>query len=336
MLKPLERMTLEEKIGQMFMPTYDYYHMNGDLMTLITQYHIGGVYLALKNYDKHKKHIKAMNHKLQYFATNEKPLLIANGFTSETLATIENVTAMPTEEEIYNMNHRLYTKQLAEVIGQKLQDIGMNTYLYPDLHMEYTENIRNEVNIVANHGKAILQGLRQSNVISFIKGFPNIDDIDPFIEPNRRKSNVYPFYDVIKNGADVLMISEPSETLIEDVIRTGLQFSNVVAFSLEDTLETVEEASRRIVDAIHHGVNLIILPYSYQKQIAILNKILELAHEGHINHEAIHRSVTRLCSLKEKYRLHVLNNIDRPLTTHQSNCVIEKIIRKHSTPANIT
>src|SRR5699024_2582091 len=99
-----------------------------------------------------------------------------------------------------------YTKQLSEVIGQELRDLGINSVIHPNLHVDNIGDLRNKVDAHAYHGEAAIQGLRQSSVLSFVTGFPSLNEIDAFIEPDRRKSNLYPFYEVIQKGVDVLTI----------------------------------------------------------------------------------------------------------------------------------
>lgn len=334
MLKDIDKMSLEEKLGQLFMPTYSNETVDGNIITLIKQYHIGGIFLTLNSIYKRKR-IATMNRNLQYYATNGKPLFIASNLTNDELNDVSDLTTMPSEEIMHRLNNRLYTKQLAEVVGQELRDIGINSYAYPNLNLKASGNTRNEVGPLANHGTATVEGLDQSSVISFVTGFPAEDEIDSAIEVDRRKSNLYPFYEVIQKGADLITITDPSERLIREQIRTNLNFDNIIAYECPEDVRSTDYIKNHIVDAINNGVNLIILPFTFEEQVTILNKIIEALKLGDISTEAIDDSVEKLFSLKGKYNLNELGETRRPLTKHQIKSVKEKVVKQY-THLNVT
>src|SRR5699024_8425410 len=177
---------------------------------------------------------------------------------------------------------------------------------------------------------AVVEGFKQSDVLSFITGFPLAHEIDSFIGADRRKSNLYPFYEVVKKGADVLMIEDPSEQVIHEFIRENLQFDQVIAYEVADIIPTMEVLAEDIIKAINNGVNLIVLPFSLEEQIALLNQIIEQAKEGAINELVLNDSLARIFALKEKYQLAELGPTRRPLTEHQINSVKEKIVAKYT------
>ena len=320
-------MSLEEKLGQLFMATHNDDVANGEIITLIKHYHISGVFLDLDDL-KNREKISAMNRYLQFYASNQKPLFIATDQTVDITTDVEELVSMPEEVTLHQLNNRLYTKELAEVIGQEFREMGINSFYYPNLYVDNHLNLRNEVNPVARHGEAIVQGMKQSEVISFVTGFPSDLEIDNSINPDSRKSNLYPFYGVFQRGADVISIAEISERIIYEQIRTRLKFENVIVYELTDRFTTTSDISQHIIDAINNGANMIMLPFSYDKQIQILNKVIELAKLGEVDSRAINESLTKLFELKEKYNLNELGLPRRPLTDHQIANVKGKIVKK--------
>lgn len=328
MLKRMNNMTIEEKLGQMFMPSYEATSVTGDIVTLITQYHIGGIFLT-GDHVKNKRQIKSMNRNLQYYASNENPLLIASGKKLEQLVDLIDYTFMPSELDMQRVNNRLYTKQLAEVVGQELRDSGINAYTYPNLTSDLSEDPRNEVGQIAPHAVAAVEGLQQSNVLSFVTGFPAAVDINPAINVDRKKSTLYPFHELIRKGADFLTVTENSTYIIDEQIRTRLQFDGVIAYEVPADFSSVAQISEQIVKAVSAGANMIILPFSFERQIKILNKVIEIVKATDAYVEAINDSVEKIFSIKDAYDLQTIGKTTRPLTRHHIKSVKEKIIKKH-------
>lgn len=334
MLASLEKMSLEQKLGQLFIADYNKDVITGDVITLIKQYHVGGIRLALDNFSNRKK-IAKMNRNLQYFASREYPLFITGREVLDELSDAENLTAMPKEKMLHTIDNRLYSKQLAEVIGQEYREIGLNALEYPHVEIDNTGDLRDVVDPVAHHSIAVVEGFKKSDVLSFISGFPLAHEIDSFIGADRRKSNLYPFYEVVKKGADVLMIEDPSKQLIHEFIRENLQFDQVLAYEVSDVMPISDLLAEDIITAINNGVNLIVLPYSFEEQIVLLNQIIENAKEGAIDELVLNDSLARIFALKEKYQLAELGPTRRPLTAHQINSVKEKIVDKYASKVSL-
>lgn len=327
MLKDIHEMTNKEKLGQLLMPTYGRTTMHGEAMTLIDQFKVGGVLLTNLDMQQGKKLAK-LNRNLQYYATNQKPLFIMNRQTVEDLQHPQDLSFMPKEKIMYELHNRLYTEQLAEVIGQEMHEIGINTYAYPNLHMPIHEHIRQEVDQVAHHGIAAMNGFEKSGVISFVKGFPAEAEIDASTEVNRKNSNLYPFYEIVQKGAHVLVVTEASSFIIQQYIRERLHFTGLIAYEVAAENSSAEQISHQIVQAINNGVQLLILPFAYEQQVAILNHLFEAMTQGAIHEDAIHHAAAAILSLKEKFQLQTLTHPGRPLTEHFIKSVKEKVIHR--------
>src|SRR5690625_1878451 len=99
----IEEMSLEEKLGQLFMSTYETDFLTGEMINLITMYHIGGVLLADPNLNNRKK-LTQLNKYLQYYATNNKPLIIAS---KQSAANNEDdLAVMPREQTLHEIDNR--------------------------------------------------------------------------------------------------------------------------------------------------------------------------------------------------------------------------------------
>lgn len=329
MQKIIEEMTWEEKVGQIMMVLFNHDSVNGDIITLIKHHYIGGVLLQLDEHTKAKK-VASLNTYLQYFASNKRPLFIASEWETDEFSADTSLPAMPAEQFFHTLNNRLYTKQLSEVIGQELRDVGINSVMYPNLHVNNIGDLRNEVDSHAYHGIATIKGLQQSNVVSFVNGLPTADEIDLFVEPDRRKSNLYPFHEVIQNGVDVLTVSENSAQIINEHVRKYLQYDNVIAYRLASELTSVDYEAEQIIRAINNGINLFIVPFAFNEQVRVLNRVVELAKLGEVDKTALDKSLTKIFLLKEKYNMNEMKPAKRRLTPHQVKNIKEKIIKLYA------
>lgn len=321
----VSQMTIEQKIGQLFMPTFHHYVNDGNIMTLIEHFHIGGVLLAIDDFTK-KKEINKLNRTLQSHASRANPLLIATDYTIEAIEDIHSLCALPREESLQALNNRVYTKQFAEVIAQEFSEMGINSYLYPRLTIHKSDQLRHEAPTIVNFIYDIVQGLRQREVISFVEGFPLEKDMEPHISFNQRKSIVFPFHELIKRGIDVLLVSETSSFVNQKIIRESLHFNHVIAYRVKDSFLSIHEVVEDILQALNSGVDLIILPFTFEEQVDIFNHVFEKIKKGEVSEAAIDRSAKRLLTLKDAYKLHKLDQNKRPLTKHQRFSVKEKIV----------
>lgn len=320
MERVIEALALEEKLGQMFMSACENDYVSGNLINLITKYHIGGVYIAFPDFNK-KVSLAHLNQYLQFYATNSRPLIIAAGQEFEKY---DGIVVMPKEETLFKLNNRLYAKQLAEVIAFEHRIAGINTIFYPRLKVDDPE----ETETVAKHGAAIVQGLKKCFVASCVSGFPKAGELDQAMKPDNRKANVYPFYKAAQEQVGMLKVEELDESAI-GYIRETLSFENIIIYEMDEPFTTPEEIGEHIIRAIHAGVNMIVLPYTYKEQLSLLNYVIEKAKAGKIEHYKINDSVKRLFALKKAYRMNeLLTAEDLKLKAHYIETVKAKMIEK--------
>lgn len=291
----IEEMSLEEKLGQLFMTTYENDSVSTEMINLITKYHIGSVLLTSPNLAD-KKQLTHLTNYMQYYATNKRPLIIASKQESE----YENdLVVMPNEETLLGLNNPLYTKQLAEIIAVEHRSLGINTIFYPNV----TVNNNLEIKKKAQHGVAIIQGMKKGFIANSILSFPRLHEINFDFKPDSKRSTLYPFYKAIQENVGMITISELSERLITNVLRESLSFENVISYEINNSFSSVRHIANEIIEAIHAGVNMIVLPFTYEQQLDLLNYLLELAKQNKINQSKIDDSVRRLLELKRAYRM---------------------------------
>ena len=218
--KILDQMSLDEKIGQLFMipacPKRDFCHLN-DLEKTIKKFHIGGV--IVKQSDPESQ-IKFLNY-LQ--SLSKYPLIVSAdaewglGMRMEkTISFLKNMTlgAIDDDDLLY---------ELGKEIGLELKAVGVHINLAPVVDINCraknpTINIRafsDDKNIVTKKAYLLMKGMQDENIIACLKHFPGYGDVltDPHLDlpvayhETKRLNEIelFPYDFLIKNSAKAIM-----------------------------------------------------------------------------------------------------------------------------------
>ncbi len=234
-------MTLEEKVGQMFLVNFEaldktqgsYYEhtkFTEEMKKSLVQYKVGGVIFFGRNIetiDQTKEFIQNLQE------VSKVPLFIAVDEEGGTVARIGNntnmrTTAFPSMKEVGAMEDEEYTYNMGATIGREIHELGFNLDFAP-----VTDVITNEGNTeigdrsfgsdpkkVAKMVKQAVSGLMSENVIATLKHFPgsggvegdshdSSTNIDASIN-ELREINFVPFEAGIKAGAQMILVSHAS------------------------------------------------------------------------------------------------------------------------------
>src|SRR5690625_4712368 len=139
-------LTLEEKVGQLFIASFSDETVNGNIVNLITTYKLGGVYYKhLSN--QSPKQMNQLSTNLQLYANRKLPIFIGcqqAGGNNNTFST--GTTIAPDQQSLTRVNNRLYTKQMSKMIGNELYAMGMNVNFAPILTSEDSLNLKYVLN----------------------------------------------------------------------------------------------------------------------------------------------------------------------------------------------
>src|SRR5699024_7748879 len=129
----LNHLSLEEKVGQLFISTYEDTRMNGELINLIDTYHISGIHLTLQG-KQDVRILAKLTAEMQLYAPKELPLSIAVKQGENKENTIkQQVTEGFQQNELIKINNRLYTRQISEIVASELAALGITLNLAPAL-----------------------------------------------------------------------------------------------------------------------------------------------------------------------------------------------------------
>src|SRR5699024_5963893 len=127
----LEEMSIDEKIGQLFMVGVDGTAVNSDHIHLLKTYHVGGIYYKEHNV-KHPKQVHRFSEKLQSYADVHHPLFIATKQNGGQLNTIQDKTTPGlAPQRLGHLKNRVYTKRFAHLMGHELKNMGIQMNLGP-------------------------------------------------------------------------------------------------------------------------------------------------------------------------------------------------------------
>lgn len=253
--REIRHMSLEEKVGQMFV-TYAYgesvndpnpemvsenqkVHGVDDFEGLVEKYHLGGViYFAWSNNVNNPEQIAGLSNGIQKAALEQKsgiPMLVSADQEQGVVVRVdEPATQFPGNMALGAGRSAEDAREAAEITGEELRAIGINQNFAPDADVNV--NARNPVIGVRSFGSdpglvsemvaAQVEGYQSVGVSSTAKHFPGHGDTDvdshyglPEINKSveeLREEDFPPFEAAIEAGADSIMTAHIVVPALDD------------------------------------------------------------------------------------------------------------------------
>lgn len=237
----LENMTLEEKVGQLFIVNleliddsqgnyYEFRKITKSMKEQLKKYKIGGVCLFARNIETREQTTDLIND-LQ--KVSKFPLFVTvdeEGGEVARIAGNDNMqtTKFPTMEEVGSYDDKEYAFNVGDTIGKEIRELGFNVDFAPvadvrtnELNMEIgSRSFGNNPKVVASMVKEVVEGLQGQGISATLKHFPGHGDakddshegavnVENDIE-RLRDVEFVPFKAGIKAGADFIMVSHIS------------------------------------------------------------------------------------------------------------------------------
>lgn len=346
--KTLDEMSMEEKIGQLFMVAgyidtefglSETGHPNiiQEIDHYMTQFHAGGI--AFVGPSDSENQVTLTNH---YQKLSKYPLLIAQDLEwglsmrlKDTIRYPKNITlgAIKNNELIYEMGKE---------IGRQAKLIGVHMNLSPvlDINSE-PENVAINVRsfsdspqLVAEKGIAMIQGLQDAGMIASAKHFPGLGDIkvDPhlalpysFHEKKRiLEMELYPFIRAIEAGVlsiqtehlmlptiDPIYPTSLSYKMVTELLKNELGFTGLIlsgALRMKALTENFSE-EEIILNAFLAGSDMLLMPQDFPKAYQILKNAW---NERKISEKEVDQKVLKILQIKEKANLHKEKFVEIP------------------------
>ncbi|RRN71229.1 beta-N-acetylhexosaminidase [Peribacillus simplex] len=329
--KMLEKMTLEEKIGQLMMVGFKGTEKNSEITELIEQKHIGGVIYFDRNM-KSPEQVAKLSNSLQQTADQSLhplPLMVAvDQEGGDTIRMRERVSPLPAQKDLGKNASVEDMYKVAKLNGKELGSMGININFAPVLDLSKTDerSFGKDPEKVYQYGKKAIQGLNDVSITGALKHFPGNgrSEIDPHVETSSVETNqldlensdIYPFKQIISemdNQKFFVMVThikypaydkeKPaslSKVIIEDLLRGKLKYEGLV---VTDDLEmgavnkyfSYEEMGKQ---AILAGADLLLVCHEYSHELEVYNGLLEAVKEGEVPIDRINESVKRVLTYK--------------------------------------
>lgn len=333
----LGKLTLKQKIGQLFICGFDSLTPNEHIRTLLQRYEVGGVIYFRRNIESVKQ-LAALSHGLQQLAkeVSKVPLFVSIDQEGGMVARLdhEGMSRIPGNMALGAANDPQLTTEVAALAAKEMQALGINLNFAPCV--DVNNNPANPVigvrsfgenpEHVAVHGAAAIRGYQENGVSATAKHFPGHGDtavdshlglaVVPHDKERLRQIELVPFKKAIEAEVDAIMTAhvifpafEPDEIpatlsrrVLTDLLREELGFNGLI---VTDCLEMqaiskhfgVKEGAVRAIEA---GADLVLVSHTLSEQIAAIEYVYEAVESGRLSEERIDASVQRILALKEK------------------------------------
>ncbi|ADU31999.1 beta-N-acetylhexosaminidase [Evansella cellulosilytica] len=335
--REIDEMTLEEKIGQMFIIGFHGTEVDGHLEKMLKENHVGGVILFSRNISNLEQ-LFSLTNGIKKENNDGIPLFISideeGGRVSRLPAT---ATKFPPNEVIGKLENKQLSYEVGSIIGRELSALGFNMNFAPVL--DIYSNPDNEVigdrafgdnpKIVSELGISTMEGLADQSIIPVVKHFPGHGDTEvdshyglPQVNhtlDHLKNFELRPFQQAIQHGADAVMtahITFPnvddtqlpatlSKVMINDVLREKMGFDGVVI--TDDIVMEAIAANFSVEEAVYKGIqagiDIFLISSDVEAQQQAMDELLRMVHDGEIQEERIDESVKRILQVKNKYSL---------------------------------
>ncbi len=319
--KKLQTLTLEEKIGQIFLVRYP----DNNATDLLNNYYFGGYLLFEKDFEnKAEEEVKEEIKRLQ--TVSRIPLLIA---VDEEGGSVVRVSSNPNlSQEQFKSPSTLYNEGGFEKIKQDtmyksklLNNLGINLNLAPVVDVcpnlgdyMYDRSLKENTELTSIYAKTAIEASKHTGVSYTLKHFPgygnNTDthkgaSVDSRSYESILKNDIPPFQAGIEEGAEAVLVSHNIVTSIDgenpaslskkihELLRNDLNFTGII---ITDNLDMQAVASEQecIEKAILAGNDILIVT-DYKSSIETVKKLLK---EKTISQDDIDKMVFHILSWK--------------------------------------
>src|SRR2546430_4738782 len=334
----LSRMTLDQKLGQLFMVQYWGYSYSNDLETMIHDQYAGGVimYGAQMNTFNQTKNDSTHMQKKAWM-----PLLISTDKEGGFVERIMNIYGHRSAAlETYQTGKIENAAKLGHSISHDLQALGINTDLAPDVDVpvvmgpdQYMRAWGYTPQSVIQWGGTYLRAIQGDGEIGCLKHFPglgaattdahselplvqrSLDQLYPtelapykyFAHTQNKLENpgMIMTTDVLMPAVDPNMPAELSHPFVTDILRHQLGYNGVV---LTDALYMLGIANKwnltqAVVLAIEAGNDMILGVRDSSELSSSVAALKQAIAAGGLSMASINESVTRIIALKIQYHL---------------------------------
>ncbi len=328
-LSTVKKMSLEEKVGQIFFVRYDVNSVEEE-----KNYYPGGYILFAKDLENHTK--ESMKKEIADDQKMSKyPLLIAVDEEGGTVTRVSRFKEFRSEkfkspQDIYNEGGYDLLKEVEKEKAELLLSLGINTNLAPVADVSTDENdfiyarsFGKDANETAEYIKNMVSYSKENGINACLKHFPgygnNVDThtgiaIDNRSYENFKENDFLPFSAGIEEGVPSILVSHNIVTSIDgeypaslsskviSELRNTLGFSGVIMTDdlAMDAVKSYVEDGNSATLALKAGNDMIIT----SDFITMYNEVLNAVKNGTIDEEILNEAVIRITAWKYQANLY--------------------------------
>lgn len=326
--KMLDSMSVEEKVGQMFMVRVP--KENADKR--VSEYHLGGYIMFGRDFDNKTKE-EVINNIASWQEASDIPMLIGVDEEGGTVNRISTNTEFRSEP--FKSSQELYAEGGFDLIYEDtitkanfLKELGINVNFAPVVDVStnpddyiYKRSFGKNANLTSEYAEVVVRAMKESNIASVLKHFPgygnNTDTHTGIAIDNRtletfKENDFLPFEAGIKAGANMVLVSHnivtnmdsnnPASlsTRVHEILRNDLGFAGVIITDdlYMDAISKNYDSSVAVL-AILAG-NDLICTTDFESQIP---EVIAAVEDGTISIDRINESVRRILELKLELNL---------------------------------
>ncbi|MEW8994261.1 beta-N-acetylhexosaminidase [Clostridium sp.] len=328
----IDAMSLEEKVGQMFIVGFDGYDVDDNIINLIKNKKVGGVILFGKNINtvnQTKKLIGSLN---ELNSKNKFKLFISVDEEGGIVSRIpKEIGQFESAWDVGVAGDLNYAFEHGKAIGETIKSLGFNLDFAPVLDVNSNPNnpvigiraFSDDPEIVKKMGTEVYKGLRSTGILGVGKHFPGHGDTEvdshvgvPVINKSieeLKNLELIPFKYAIDNGLDMIMVSHlylpqldkkyvasVSKNIVTKLLREDLGFNGVIVTDdmIMEGVKGKYPTNESAVKAIEAGDDLIIVSAGIHDQNSAIDGVMEAVRNGIISEKRINESVYRILKIK--------------------------------------
>jgi beta-N-acetylhexosaminidase len=334
--KILKKLTLEEKVGQMFLYGFQGKSSSEDIQRLVKQYKPGGFILFTRNIESESQ-LVALNSDIKRFSAGLPSFIAIDQEGGKVLRIRSFGTVLPGNMNLGATRSTALSFLAGKLTAIDLEMLGFNMNLAPVL--DVNSNARNEVigvrsfgddpEMVSILGAAYIRGIQSRRVSATAKHFPghgHTSGDSHFEAPTLDRSeqllydvDLKPFFSAISDDVDAIMtahIAVPSidasnkpatlsYKIITDLLRKKMGYNGLVITDDMEMRAVTGNAGigKATIEAILAGCDMITIVWTDSAKQESYEALIAAVKKGVVSEQRVDESVKRILSVKLKRKL---------------------------------
>ena len=333
----INRLTLEQKIGQLFLVSFDGTQITPAIENHIRQHYLGNFIYFAQNLTDYKS-IRQLSDSIQaitrehcgvpaFISTDQEGGMVARAYSG--------ATHFPSNMAITAAGMAGQLELLGGMVGKELGALGINVNHAPVVDINNNpanpvigiRSYSDDPKVVSDMAVSYIKGLQKNKVMANIKHFPGHGDTNidshlamPTIGHGMDRldaTELAPFKAAIQGGADSVMTAHIvfkaldalpatlSHKVLTGLLREKMGFEGLImtdSMSM-DAIAHNYTSEEGCVMAINAGADLLCMRHTPEMQSRCYHRVLDAAKTGRISIETVNAAVGRILSYKQKYGL---------------------------------